>query len=153
MKNQPEIVIMIGLPRSGKTTYVQSVKKDTDFVLSADDLRFEVYNQKYWQEGEPLVWGIREILFRWLLKQGKNIIIDECNMRKSARKSIIDMAKKYGYTIHGRIVSTSSDICIDRVIRGNNDQQLIKVIEKMDSYQELPVMEEGFDYLTTINDN
>jgi len=52
-KKMKILTMMIGLPRSGKTTWIRNNKSEnTDTViLSADDLRYLVYNQRFWQDG------------------------------------------------------------------------------------------------------
>lgn len=57
-----KIIILVGLPKSGKSTWTKKNKKEIDVIISADELRYMVYNQKFWTDGEPLMWSIRGIL-------------------------------------------------------------------------------------------
>jgi predicted kinase len=142
--------MLIGLPRSGKSTWVQENKTEKDVVLSADNLRYLVYNQRYWQEGEPLVISILGIVFKMLLQQKKDIIVDQTNMTRMRRRGVIKMAKDNGYRIHGIVISNSRELCIERARKdGQND--LVPVIKRMSRQYQEPSMEEGFDEIIFVN--
>jgi protein phosphatase len=138
------IKILIGLPRSGKSTWIKDNKKEGEVILSADDLRYLVYNQRYWAEGESLVWSVRGIFLKYLLQQGVDIIIDETNTTKKARKNIIDLAKKYGYYITGIVIKNYPNECIKRAEK-TNQLDVIPVIHHMAENFESPEFDEGFD--------
>jgi predicted kinase len=146
---KPVLTIMVGLPRSGKSTYVEKNKKELDMVLSADEFRYLVYNQKFWQEGEPLMWSIRDIAFKWLLNHKRNIIIDECNLNTSIRRKSITLAKEHGYFIRGIHVTTSCENCLART----GDEKLLEAIVRMNKHYSPIFEEEGFDEIIRIENN
>jgi predicted kinase len=143
------ITVMCGLPRCGKSTWVKNNKK-LEVVISADDLRYIVYNQRFWAEGEALMWSIRSIMLKYLMQQGIDIIIDETNTTKGRRMPILKMAKQYGYYVIGNVIEGyTPDMCKERAIReGQND--LIPIIDRMAEQFELPEKEEGFDELNMV---
>jgi len=143
------IQIMCGLPRSGKSTWIKS-NKTNEVIISADDIRYLVYGQRFWGDGEPLMWSIRGMMLEYLMQQGVNIIIDETNTTKERRKPIIKLAKKYGYSIIGNVVEGASEkVCIIRAEKeGQTD--LIPIIQRMAKQFELPEKSEGFDELRMV---
>lgn len=143
------IKILIGLPRSGKSTWLKN-NKNNEVVVSADDLRYLVYNQRFWSEGESLVWSLRGIFLKYLLQQGVDIIIDETNTTQKARKNIIDLAKKYDYYITGIVIEVLPDECIKRA-KETDQYDLIPVIYHMAENYENPDVSEGFDKIEHIN--
>jgi len=142
------ITLMCGLPRSGKSTWI-SENKEHQVVLSADDLRYLVYNQRFWQDGEALMWSIHNIILNMLLQQGADIIIDETNVSKKRRKPIIDMAKQYGYWTNCVWITTSKDECLNRASK-LNDLFIIPVIERMSGEFEKPEYGEGIDNILIV---
>lgn len=143
----PSIKIMCGLPRSGKTTWISKNKTD-EVVISADELRYIVYNQRFWAEGEPLMWAVRDVMIKYFLSQGVNIIIDETNTTIKRRKPLIELAKKAGYVVIGYLLDYALSECIDRA--GEDRELLTPVIERMSNQFEPPTRDEGFDIINII---
>jgi len=143
------IKIIVGLPRCGKSTWVKN-HKTNEVVISADDIRQLVYNQRFWSDGESLMWSIRGMFLKYLMNQGVDIIIDETNTTKERRKPILKLAKQFGYYVIGNIIDGATpEICSLRAIE-NEQADLIPIINKMAEQFELPEKEEGFDELNMV---
>ncbi len=150
MKN---LFMLIGLPRSGKTTWAKTKQEISGGVIvSADTLRWLVYGQRFWGEGEPFVWSIRGIVLKMLLEQGVNIIIDETNSKKERREPIIQMAKTYDYNVFGVTVNTALEECIKRAEK-EGDSVIIPIIRRIYEQfeKEPPSLEEGFDRISKVS--
>lgn len=146
------LTMMIGLPRSGKSTRVEKIKRD-EVIVSADELRYLVYGQRYFKGGEALMWSIRKILLEYLMKQDIDIIIDETNITKDIRKNTIDLAKKYNYQVDGIYMETKKEECIKRA-KESNQEDLIPIIEQMSEKIEfIEPNEEGFNGVAVFNDD
>lgn len=142
------ITILVGLPRSGKSTWTEINKSDR-VVISADRLRYRVYGQRFFGDGEPMLWAIRGILLEELLSQGQNIIVDETNTTKARRGPIIKLAKKHGYYVEVIEIATSKDECIQRAMN-EKDGAIIPVIERMAAQYEPPSEAEGIGIVMKI---
>ena len=138
LQTMKTIYVMCGLPRSGKSTYIEKFLNKY-FILSADRLRKLVYGQRYFSFGEPLVWHIRQIILHELLDQSVSIVIDEINVTRERRQPLIELGKKYGYRVICIWIQTPVDICTNR------EPELKHVIEEKASKFEDPTLEEGFD--------
>jgi predicted kinase len=147
MKN---LVMLIGLPRSGKSTLKSLIKiqHKTYISVSADDLRYLIYGQRYFQNGEPLVWAVRGYMLNLLMQNDHDLIIDECNTTEMRRYQILHEAKKYNYNVIGIHIDTDYITCI-----GRGDKDIINVIERMNEKFEIPTMKEGYDTLIACRDN
>jgi predicted kinase len=141
---------MCGVARSGKTTWIKENKKDTDVIVSADEIRKIVYGQRFWQDGESLMWSIRTMILEYLMKQGKDIIIDETNTTAKRRKPIIKLANKYNYIIGINVIEgVSEEECKKRAIESNMSD-LLSVIEYQYQNFELPEKDEGFNFINMV---
>jgi predicted kinase len=140
--------MMCGLPRSGKSTWIKK-NRQHEVILSADDLRYLVYNQRFWQDGEPMLWATHNIILKMLLNQGVDIIMDETNVTPERRKLIIKQALNVGYDVECIWVTTPKETCLDRAIRLNDDI-IQPVIERMAKEFIKPEMSEGFKNIIVI---
>lgn len=95
------VKLMIGLPGSGKSTLVEKYKKNNTVVLSRDTLRIEL---GFCKEGEKVVCtkeqedqvtDVFEDRFVEALVNGKDIIIDNINLKRSYRDSYKELAQNY----------------------------------------------------------
>ena len=142
------ITILCGLPRSGKSTWLKE-NKTNEVVVSADDIRFLTYGQRFWADGEGLVWHIRGMMLKYLLSQGVDVIIDETNLTAKSRANVITLAKVNGYKIKGVLFTTCRMLCKQRAVE-SGQEDLISVIERMYPQFEHPKTEEGFDELINV---
>lgn len=140
---RPLLIVMVGLPRSGKSTWVKENQLGRP-VVSADTLRYLVYGERFNADKEQEMWSVRETALRMLMKYGVSIVIDETNTTRKRRTPILDMAKRYGYKTVANVMSTTKEECISRAIAGQ-DSEIIPVIERMAAQFEPVSVDEGFD--------
>lgn len=148
---KPVITIMVGLPRSGKSTYVNKNYQNTP-VISADQLRLVIYGQRFWKDGEDLVWTFRKKMLQVLLQQKIDIVIDETNTIERNRSSIINMAIEHGYTVNAVVIVEDPDVCIKRA-KDSGQEDLELVIKRMAKHYEPPHQREGIEEIKIIIDN
>lgn len=85
-----EMVILMGLQASGKTTFWKSRFSETHVVVSKDALR---------NNRRP---GRRQaVLIRGALSEGRSVLVDNTNPRVEDRAELIRMAREYGASVHG----------------------------------------------------
>jgi len=133
------LILCVGLPRSGKSTWVS--KKIKDFVvINPDSIRLAIYNQPFIQEAEPFVWMLSKYMVESLFLAGHDkIILDSTNITKKAR----DFWESDKWVRRYKFFKTSKEICIERAKKDGRDY-LIPIIERMASSFE-PVEDEEWD--------
>jgi predicted kinase len=145
----PKLYIMVALPRSGKSTYVN--KHFPHIVkVSADQLRLLIYGKRFWYKGEPEVWATRDIMLRALLEQGVDIVIDETNINKKSRSPILELAQEFNYHTVAIVIKTDKETCKERAIK-TGQPDLISVIERMANIFEDVTEDEGFNEIIVIS--
>jgi predicted kinase len=133
---EKKMVVLVGLPRAGKSTYAQKFKENEEeeyFVVCLDEVRKMVYNQEYNQAIDYVAIKTHHHIIEFLLKAGANIIIDGTNTRQYVRKEMISLARKYGYKVYAHWVPTPVEICKERAIQ-TGKPELVDVIDRQLTY-------------------
>lgn len=143
------LIILIGLPGSGKSTYAKEYLNDhveNTVWCSSDNIREELY-------GDASIQGNPDTVFKTLhnrvanyLRKGYTVIYDATNINRKSRKSIIKLGKDLHATIHGVMCWASLQECIDRD-KARDRTVGEAVIDKFIRRFEAPYYDEGFDAL------
>lgn len=142
----PKLYLMVGLPRSGKSTWTEN-NREGKAVLSADTLRVMLHGSLYNPKKEKMVWEVFDYLLRKVLEAGtQDIIIDNTNTSTKSRRGIIQTAIEAGYQIICVWVKTPAKICYSRT----ENIGLLDAIDRMEKYFEVPRLSEGFEEIIEI---
>lgn len=90
-----KITVCCGIPCSGKSTWSkEEVRKNPNTIrINRDELRIMTTNYVFSQENEQLVISMRDHLLSKALKQGRDIIIDDCNTNRRNFEDICNIAR------------------------------------------------------------
>ena len=145
------LYITVGLPGSGKSTYVKNFIKDKDIeYLSSDSLRAVYGKSEEDQTVTPLVFGHIKKKVDEFLKDGKNVLVDATSVNRKERSDYINTAKKYGAKVVAIVFKMDRQGLIDRnKKRGEQGGRVVPdfVIDKMLNKFEEPSYSEGIDVL------
>ena len=145
------LYITIGLPGSGKSTYVKNFIKDKDIeYLSSDSLRAVYGKSEEDQTVTPLVFGHIKRKVDEFLKDGKNVLVDATSVNRKERSDYINTAKKYGAKVVAIVFKMDRQGLIDRnKKRGEQGGRVVPdfVIDKMLNKFEEPSYSEGIDVI------
>ena len=145
------LYITVGLPGSGKSTYVKNFIKDKDIeYLSSDSLRAVYGKSEEDQTVTPLVFGHIKRKVDEFLKDGKNVLVDATSVNRKERSDYINTAKKYGAKVVAIVFKMDRQGLIDRnKKRGEQGGREVPtfVIDKMLAKFEEPSYDEGIDVM------
>lgn len=124
------LICTVGLPRSGKSTWVKSHSIMHGWpMVSPDAIRISLYGQRFYKGGEKHVWAIVDTMIRSLFTAGHDtIILDSTNILRAHR----DQWKSNDWETYFHHVDTNHEICKSRAIE-TNMPDLVEVIDKMNS--------------------
>jgi predicted kinase len=91
---RPHAIIMVGVPRCGKTTKVQELVKRGYTPVCRDDIR-RALGVRFDKDLEKEVHKIDRVMLEALIIRGVPIVVDETNVTKHGRKQIIDLIRKH----------------------------------------------------------
>lgn len=120
----PVLILTVGLPRSGKTTWA---RKQGEPVVSPDAIRLAVHGRRFYAPTEPFVWWVARLMVAALFEAGHHrVILDACNNRPARRAEWVSPRWKTEFVLF----NVPAVECIRRA-RAERDEEIIPVIERM----------------------
>ena len=148
--NRPMLILLCGIPGSGKTTYAKNyIKQNLNTVhLSSDAIRKELYGDENIQGNPEEVFSILQKRTIEFLRDGENVIYDATNVTRKNRASIIGVCPKF-VKIECHIIWAPIEECIKR--DSNRERTVGKeIIDKMLKRFQAPYYDEGIDEIKVI---
>lgn len=110
-----KLIILVGIPGSGKTTLANKITARGYTCLNADSIRQELWGDAADQREPEKVFDIFFKQLEDVLAEGKDVVIDNTNINTKQRKPIIERAAKAGYTdIQLWLLDVPLDVCLER---------------------------------------
>lgn len=140
------VIMMVGVPGSGKSTKIQDFVKLYDAkVFASDAIRAELYGDESIQGDPKEVFRVLEERLFEALAAGENVIYDATNIKWKNRKAFVDKVRKTCDALcFLAIMATAPDVCKSRNA-GRERQVPVGVIDRMVKNFEVPVPAEGWD--------
>jgi len=134
------ITLVVGMPRSGKSTWIINNKDKNDIVISNDWIRENILGNQYSDAANPVIWTITDSCIRILLSQGVNVILDGINHTRYIRKLFLDIGKEYATETRIVYIDTPLAVCLER--NKTNTKLPPEKLIKMQGDLEVPTMYE-----------
>ena len=114
-----DIYILCGPAGCGKSTWIREHRKDNDFVVSRDEIRFvlmDMFNTDYFDNEDSVIQVFHQAIRNstaFHMNEGRDIYIDATHLTGKVRKSTLDniMGKEY-WTIHFVNFIVSVNTCL-----------------------------------------
>lgn len=141
------VVLAIGLPGSGKTTWF---RRRGVTPLSSDLLRSILFDDVEEQKFQGLVFTtLRSLLLARLKAHMPWNYVDATNLSVHERRQWIRMAKSFGYEVQAVFFDVPLEVCLER--NRQRDRSVSEdVMRKMAEKLKPPVFEEGFSKITVV---
>ena len=141
------VVLTIGLPGSGKTTWF---KRRGVTPLSSDLLRSLLFDDIAEQRWQGLVFStLRSLLRARLIAKMPWNYVDATNLSPHERRQWIKMAKSFGYDVQAVFFDVPLEICMERNSRRERTVS-DDVMKKMAERLRPPDFKEGFSKITVV---
>ena len=141
------VVLAIGLPGSGKTTWF---KRRGVTPLSSDMLRSILFDDITEQRYQGLVFStLRSLLRARLIAKMPWNYVDATNLSPHERRQWIKMARSFGYEVQAVFFDVPLEVCLERNRRRErtvNDEIMHKLAERLRP----PNFKEGFAKITVV---
>jgi predicted kinase len=141
------VILAIGLPGSGKTTWF---KRRGVTPLSSDMLRDILFDDIEEQRYQGLVFStLRSLLRARLIARMPWNYVDATNLGPHERRQWIKMAKSFGYEVHAVFFDVPLEVCLER---NRRRERAVKedIVQRMAAKLKPPTFEEGFAKITVV---
>lgn len=160
VEKQPIIYVLVGLPGSGKSTYIKKLLEDSnkEFVIVSTDNELEriakEQNKTYsdvFNDNIKLATSLMNDAAQNAIKERKNIIWDQTNLYEKKRRKILNSIPKE-YRKIAIVFQVGEDVLFSRLKDREETGKIIPkhVIDNFIKTFEFPTKDEGFDEIITI---
>ena len=113
---QQYLILMIGLPGSGKSEKAAQLAKEYDAqIISTDDLRKQYVGKEGDISQDSQIFNLAYQKCRNLLASGESVIFDACNLSPTARKRVlVCCGNRYGIEKIAYILVADAWQCIEQ---------------------------------------
>ena len=152
----PQLILLIGLPGSGKSTFAQQLvtQSPKSQVISTDAIRSQLFGDEAIQGSWLPVWKQVQQQFSYAVEQINlgNItraIYDATNAARKYRRRAIELARRTGFIeIIGIWLDTPVELCLERNCRRQRQVPEAIILQMQRQLQDAPpTLAEGLDRL------
>lgn len=123
-ETHPALILTVGLPRSGKTTWARAQPYP---IVNPDSIRLAMHGRRFYAPAEPLVWATARLMVRSLFVAGHRVVVlDATGTIKSRR----DEWKSTEWDLYFKEVPTDAATCRQRAVL-ENDAEILPIIDRM----------------------
>lgn len=148
--NRPSLILPVGIPGSGKTTYAEKyIEEHPDTVhLSSDKIREELWGNEAIQGDNNQVFSLMQSRAIDALNNGQSVVYDATNITRKDRSYIITLCPKFA-KIECHVIWAPIETCIER--DAARERTVGKeVIDRMLKRFQAPYYDEGIDEIKII---
>ena len=145
------LIVMCGLPASGKSTYAEWLAESGIFCsVCPDKIRGELYGDENIQGDGGLVFTIAHARIKDLGQGGNNVVFDATNTNAKRRKELVKKMRPYFDVIILKWFNTPINVCFERNAKRERQVPEEVIRHMAQNFFNKPTIDEGFDIVEEI---
>jgi len=112
-----KLLMLKGLPASGKSTYAKELVDKGWIRVNKDDLRAMLNNSKWSSSNEVMILWVRDSIISEALQQGKSVVVDDTNFAPIHYNKLSSLAASFGASFDIKFFDTPLEVCIERDLK------------------------------------
>lgn len=129
MTKQPILLMLKGLPASGKTTYATELEADGWVRANKDDLRVDFPNKP-----ENEIIDLEDVVIVEALEHGHDVVVDDTNFNPFHEKRLRELAEDFGAEFQVMFIDTPPEVCIKRNLKRKKSVPLSAITDMYNKY-------------------
>ena len=144
------VIMMVGIPASGKSTWIHKHRTPKCNVISPDEFLEEKYDYEWTPGRASEAWAKSFQRYGQCLLDGGTVIWDATFLSPIIRAAVLHIAKGTGFKTEAVFFDVDVEICIERNASRTREPVPETTIRRMQSALVPPTIEEGFDLIKVI---
>lgn len=142
-----QLVMMVGIPASGKSTWIRENCAEGWTWISPDAILEERYHYEWTPERAAEAWAESFQAYGAVLLAGGKVVWDATFVSPITRASVLHIAKGVGFSTTAVFMDADLEMCIARNIERDREPVPENTIRRMHESLIPPSEEEGFDHV------
>jgi predicted kinase len=160
--HKPELVILVGMIASGKSTFAKELAKQGYVIINDDDIVNMIHGQDYTlyeKDLKPLYKSVAVTTAMTALSMGRSVVVDRgVNIRKKARAVWTALANTFDVDCVAQVFKKDNPLVhakrrFNHDWRGLSHEKWIEVAIRHDREWQNPHMDEGFKLIVQCHHN
>lgn len=142
-----ELIMLVGLPASGKTTVANEYKERGYKVFSYSEIRTELFGKSNTQNDTEPVFKVMHSRIRASLLSGDNVVYDATNINARRREAFLNEIRMFDCHKHCVFMAVPYSTCVIKNQK-RADRFPFSAMERMRKSFDIPYYFEGWDEIT-----
>jgi predicted kinase len=148
-----KLILMVGVPASGKSTKGLQIAEDNDFAYVSRDMVRNMISLGFSKKEHKVTKKVFMALIEAALLRGDTVVADATHLNSGSRAPLIELGKQYGADVLALVMNTSYETCILRNSqRDKMDRVPVENMRGMAQSLTMPNKEEGFSNVYVYNE-
>lgn len=151
-----ELVLAMGVPGSGKSTFIKKRLRDIDTYISRDEIRYSMVkeDEDYFSKENKVIQEFARQISEALLTTKGYVYADATHLNYKSRKLILSKLTTKPEHIYVLFLRTPLEIALERNSKRTGRERVPdkNIINMFNSIQ-LPQLDEGIEALFTVNED